>query len=125
MPEETIGNKIDRLYATRAKRLALEKDVNALKLEEDLLGKELIGDLDGLGMEAARGSTAMFSIAKKVVADVEDWNKVYEFIKKDNAFDLLQRRLGTTAWKEYLDSGLLIPGTRELELTKYNLTKSR
>jgi hypothetical protein len=121
----TVGELIDELFETRTLRLVLEKKAEALKKEEARLSDFLIGELKQQDTTAMRGHQAMFSIKKVVVPSVLDWPKVFEFIKENDAFSLVQKRIGVQSWNEYNDSGLVVPGTEALELDKYSLTKSK
>lgn len=122
---KSVGALIDELYATRLTRIALEREADELKKEEARLSKFLTEELKSLDMQAVRGQTAMFSISQKVVPNVIDWPSLYEFIKENNAFTLLQKRIGVISWGEYMDSGLVVPGTEPLEVDKYSLTKAK
>lgn len=124
MPK-TIGELIDELYATRTARLVLEKKADDLKKEEKRLSDFLIEELKQNDTTAMRGHSAMFSIKVVVVPSVLDWPKVFDFIKQENAFSLVQKRIGVQSWNEYNDSGIVVPGTEALELDKYSLTKSK
>jgi translation elongation factor EF-Ts len=119
-----LGAAIDKAYECRSERIALEKQVTALKKTEEALKEEIAAALEAAGLEAARGSIAMFSYSKKVVPSVFDWDAMHDFVRDNNAFQLLQKRISVAAWTEYADSDLIIPGTEPLELAKYNLTKA-
>jgi hypothetical protein len=46
------------------------------------------------------------------LATVVDWSQVHEFIRSQNAFYLLQRRINSAAWRELAaERGEPIPGT--------------
>ena len=125
MDSRSIGSLTDELYEIRSQRLALEKEADGLKSRESAISSYLIKRLQADDTEAVRGTKAMFSLSHKVVPEVLDWESLYSFIVDNHAFSLLQKRIGSMAWGEYLDSGLVVPGTAALEVTKYNLTKTR
>ena len=125
MSENKLGSLIDSLYEKRAKRLALEKEAAIIKREEAELSGIIGGKLAELELDSARGAKATFTPTKSIVTTVVEWENVYDFIIKDNAFDLLQKRISSTAWGDYLDSGLLVPGTEPFEKISYSLTKAK
>jgi hypothetical protein len=47
---------------------------------------------------------------------VNDWEEVYKYIKANDAFDLLQRRLTETAVKLRWDDGIRLPGIETLRV---------
>ena len=78
--EMSIGEQIDTLYEARQKRLALEKQVEALKREETQMRQSIMIKLDEIGLAKASGNLATSGITTKVVPEVEDWDEVYRFI---------------------------------------------
>jgi len=120
----TIGEKIDKLYAKRAERLALEKTVEAMKAEEAVLREEIIHALHDVGLASARGGAATATIKKSISPIVADWDQVYTYIKENNRFDLLHQRITVQAWKDLLNDGILIPGTESFNKEDLSLTKA-
>lgn len=125
MTERTPGALIDELYALRAARLKLQRDVDALKAEEQTLKNKIIEELDQLGLARGSGATATAGITTALQPYVEDWDAVYKYIVDHNIFNLLQRRLSTTTWRELVESGIHVPGTFVTEVRDISLTKSR
>ena len=121
----TIGELIDKLYLLRQQRLLVEKDVEALKAEESALQTFLIEELKEQKLEFAAGSKARFGVKQAKEPTVKNWDKLYDFIYGDKAWAVLQRRVSSATWKEYLDSGILLPGTEKFEVTKVSITKVR
>jgi hypothetical protein len=121
---KTIGELIDEVYSLRSTRLLLEKEVTLLKQEEARLSKFIGDELIETGCSAMRGSIANFSYKKSTVPGVEDWNQVYNFVEQDHAFSLLGRAISIPTWRDYKESGVLIPGTYEIEKIKYSITKA-
>jgi hypothetical protein len=76
------------------------------------------------GLEKGSGKSATASIKKTIVPVVEDWKKTYAYIHKNKAFELLHRRLASTAWSEVIEAGGKVPGVAALEVEDLSLTKS-
>lgn len=119
----SLGNLIDSLYETRTERLQLQKEIDRLAGEEKQLQLRIHSMLQEAGLERASGHRANFSYKTEVQPLVEDWEQYFSFVADTKAFVLVQKRVGVTAWKEYRDNGLIVPGSRELELPVYSLTK--
>jgi len=123
MVEETLGELIDRRYELRATRMALDKEVQALKKDERALDDEVLEKLKEVGLEKASGHIASMGINSVTVGTVEDWDKVHEFIRERNFFHMLERRLSQPAYRELLDLEKGVPGITPTVLTKLSLTK--
>ena len=122
---KSVGSIIDELYVMRLTRSALQKEADKIKAQETELSKFLITELEDAESTAMRGKKAMFSISKKVVPTVEDWNQVYAFVKETDAFDLFPRSINASAWTDRLENRILVPGTAEFTVTKSSLTKAK
>ena len=60
----------------------------------------------------ARGRSATATLNEEELATVTDWDRVHEFVRSQNAFFLLQRRMNSAAWREAAaERGEPIPGT--------------
>jgi hypothetical protein len=124
MSSKTVGEIIDEIYTVRALRLNLEKEIATLKKRESDLSKFVGDELIEMGSTAMRGNIANFSYKVNVIPKTEDWNRVYEFVKKEDAFGLLGRSISVPVWREYKEHGLLVPGTAPIEMVKYSITKA-
>jgi hypothetical protein len=118
------GTLIDRLYKVRARRLALQKDVEDLKSEERLAEQEIYSLLDAQGLRKATGAIASFSWKEVPVPSVGDWSKLHDFIMKNDAFELLQKRVSVEACRERWDDGLEIPGVERIGKVEFSLRAS-
>lgn len=95
----------DLLYATREKRLALQRLAERHQELETALSEHFILTLPRSDATGISGRVARVQITIKAVPQVEDWDKLYAYIKKNGAWELLQRRLGEKAAQERLEAG--------------------
>ena len=100
----------DLLYTTREERLALQKKVDELKALESRIKEFFIDTLPKSQATGVAGKLARVTVVQKSSPMVEDWEAFYTYVKKNNAFDLMQRRLSDTAVKERWEDGKTIPG---------------
>lgn len=121
----SIGNLIDGLYDLRTQRLAIEKQVEELKARETATKEEILFLLKESGLEGAKGETATASIQYKIKPNVTDWDAVYSYIRDNDMFALLQKRLTTTLWAALQEDGITVPGTEPIAITDLSLTKSK
>lgn len=119
-----IGLLIDGLYDLRAQRLAIEKQVAELKARETATKEEILSILNEQGLNGAKGSVATAAVTHKTVPLVTDWEKVYTFIRDQDMFALLQKRLTASLWSALAEDGVAVPGTKPQSVTDLSLTRS-
>lgn len=123
-PTLTLGQAIDNLYAARAARLAKAKEVKDLQVLETIAKAQVLQMLNATGLAKASGMTATASITTEDIPFIKDWEAVHEYIKINDRFDLLQKRIGVVAWRDLFKDGILVPGTEPAVDTDISLTKS-
>ena len=121
----TLGQAIDKLYEARAARLAKAAEVKELQAAESVAKANVLKLLRDTGLEKASGKVATASITTEDIPFIKDWDKIHEYIRVNNRFDLLQRRIGVVAWRDLFNDGILIPGTEAGVDTDISLTKSK
>lgn len=120
---KTIGACIDTLYQLRQKRGGIERQADVIKEKEGELEKHILDTFTKTDLDGARGKLAVAGIAQSTVPTVKDWDKLYAYIKKEGAFDLLQRRVSSSAYCERLDVEEVVPGVEPFTLIKLSLKK--
>ena len=120
-----LGVRIDTLYDLSAQRLAIEKQVEELKASETQMKEAILSTLREANLEGAKGSVATAAIQYKIKPNVTDWDAVYTFIREQDMFALLQKRLTTTLWTALQDDGITVPGTEPIPVVDLSLTKSK
>jgi hypothetical protein len=123
-PTLTLGQAIDNLYAARAARLAKAKEVKDLQVTEAIAKAQVLQMLNDTGLAKASGMTATASITTEDIPFIKDWEAVHAYIKINDRFDLLQKRIGVVAWRDLFKDGILVPGTEPAVDTDISLTKS-
>lgn len=125
MEELSIGQTIDKLYALRAERLALSKQIEDMKAQESKLRVIIITQLRDIGLDGGKGSLATASITTSREARVTDWHALWNWMKEHDAFDMVQKRVAVTAARARWDEGVAIDGVEEFELDDLSLTKRK
>lgn len=99
--EELLNN----IQALKIKRDTVTEmyDVEIQKLSDELGAK--LGEGNGLKTDAA-----IAYWQKNTKVDVKDWNAVMEYVAKNNAFDVLQKRISPAQMKARIDAGAVIAG---------------
>ena len=125
---KTHGACADLLYATRADRLALAKDLAVLEAKEFQLKLHLINSLPKSDSSGVAGKVARVTISTKTVPTVKDWNKLYKYmasqvVKNPGIFGMLQRRVNDKAIKEMWDARVKVPGVEPYDAPTVGINK--
>lgn len=118
-----LGTAIDKLYELRSQRLDVEKVVKTMKSDELALRVHIKQMLDSINLDGAKGSAATAVVITSVDPVAKDWLQIYEFIRENDAFDMLQKRLSSMAVKERWESGILVPGIEKFDNWDLSITK--
>ena len=87
------------------KRLrALEAKVREEKETQVSLQADFLQAMELVGTTTYNSGLATISMVETEVARVQDWEQLYSYIKENNAFDLLQRRVSNPAWRDRLEN---------------------
>lgn len=122
--KENIGEMVDRLYAMRADRLELQRQADDTKKNEVLLRQTIIAALKEQGLAAARGNVATGSIKKEDIPKLENSDKFFAYVKKNDAWHLLHKRVTIEAWRELHEAGKKVPGVEAIPTEDLSLTKA-
>jgi hypothetical protein len=122
-----LGACIDLAYTARAERIDKQREFDAvieeMKSRESEIKDHIINTFAKSDIDGAKGSICSASITRSVVPHVKDWPLVYKFIEKTKAWDLMERRMNKTAFRDRLTEGVKIPGVEAFEMVDLSLTK--
>jgi hypothetical protein len=123
---KTLPELADAYYITMQERLAMDKEAARLKEREVLFKELLIANLPLSQATGVAGKVARVTIKAKVRAKIVDWEKTYEYIKKNwakGAYGLLQRRLNEAAVAEMWEKGQQLPGVEPEQYKSISYSK--
>jgi hypothetical protein len=115
----TLDEKIDELKTVKQQIKDLNQELKEIKEREDEIARDLIREMEEVGLKRMANESATISVATENVPDVTDWDAFYEFISNNQAFELLHKRVSATAFRE-LSQTQEVPGVQTRELTKLN-----
>lgn len=119
----SLGARVDRLQYLDSKRDGLMAQVKEIESEYSALENLLLSEIPKDDLEGATGKVAQVKIERKTVPNAKDWDAVYSYIKKTGAFDLLQKRLSSSACNERWAAKRAIPGVEPFVRISLKLTK--
>ncbi len=120
---KTQGQRADFYYAADAHRKEINRDAKVMEEFLAKLGKWFIAQLPENNATGIAGKVARIQIKKDVVPRVVDWPKFYAHIKKNNAFEFLNRAVNVKSVKERWDAGKAVPGVDKFDIKKVSITK--
>lgn len=120
---KTLGACIDLMYKLKQERAVIEKSSETIKAQENEIEVHLLDSFGKSDLEGARGKLAVAGVNISTVPTVKDWDKLYAYILKNKAWDLLQKRASATAFRERWDDEVVIPGVEAFTVIKLSLKK--
>ena len=119
----SMGRCADLYSDVRSLRLAMEKEVEAIKAREHEIREHIIANLSKSDDTGAAGLRYRAQIVVKDVPRAVDWPAVHKYIQKSGRFDLLQKRLGEKAVMDMAEQGEAIPGIEVVKVPDVSITK--
>lgn len=96
-----IGAQIDALWELRERKRALEAQVTEINIAIDTKERALLDTMDQQQTTRGAGEKATVTVRESIVPQVHDWDEFWKFIRRNNAFELLERRPAVAAFREH------------------------
>lgn len=124
---KTLGACVDLAYQLRSERLEfqrkMEADLEDMKAAEKEINDHIINTFKKSEIDGAKGKLCTAALIPFTAPNVKDWPKVFEWIAKNKAWDLMEKRMARVAYRERLDIGQEIPGVERYDGVTLSLTK--
>lgn len=121
---ESIGRCADLYHETRELRLAMDKEVASVKARENEIREHIINSLSKSNDTGASGLKYRAQIVQKRTFRVLDWGVLHSWVRKNDRFDVLQKRLNETAAKDFEEAEKrTLPGTEPVNVIDVSVTK--
>lgn len=109
---QTLGATIDQYRALYDERAELNAQSKELTRQMEELEPVLLGRLEELGIDSAKGKCASVRVEVNTIPVVEDWDEFYQYIGETDSWYLLERRPTMKAYQEIVAAGVEVPGVR-------------
>lgn len=116
----TIDDLLTELHSTRTELKRLQEIESKLKKTKNELETQIAINLKDQGIDQVGNDMCTVSIKKEIVPTVENWDSVHQHIIDTGQFELLQKRMSATAYRELQQMGQGVPGVTATELTRVN-----
>lgn len=122
------GRCADLYHDVRELRLLMEKEVEWIAAREREVREHLIASLSKGADTGAAGLRYRAQVVSKPEVRVSEerggWGAVFAWIRKNDRFDMLQKRLAAKAVDEWCaDNGRELPGTETIQVPSLSITK--
>ena len=115
-----LDDKMNMLNDTRQELKKLQAQEKTLKDTQNYLEAEIAADMAKQGLTQTGNDVCTISLKTETVPTVEDWDVLHQHISDTGRFELLQKRMSATAYRELLAMAQTVPGVRSTELTRVN-----
>jgi hypothetical protein len=121
----SLGAQIDSLYRLRETIREVNEKLKDLEEQKRALEETIVGEMDVLQVDKSAGKLGSVTISEQEIASIEDWDAFNAFIKRNNYFFLLQRRVNNAPYRELLAErkNKPIPGAKTIVKRSLNLRK--
>lgn len=121
-PTTERNAKIKQRHKLELERKKLSTQLKGLEDQISELDAELIQSLQDSDEEQVKISGGIgIKLVSSTVPSVKDWDAFYAWIKKNNAFWMLERRPSVTGYRDTLAAGKAIPGVESFTKIKLGL----
>ncbi|WP_075881493.1 hypothetical protein [Vreelandella massiliensis] len=117
----TLGELIDQREQLRDQKRALTGELKGVDAQLYANEEALLEALDAAGLEHAKIDGVSVSVSEQTMPSVTDWDSLYDFIKQNDAFYMLQRRVSTGPYREMLQMEQDVPGVEPYVQRKVNM----
>ena len=111
-----------KLLEEQKKLRELEQQLSLQKSLVEELKQKTLTEMEVIGTNTFNNDYGTLSVVKTEVPNVTDWPALYDHILKSGSFDLLQRRITSSAWRDRVMEGLEVPGVEPFEKTTLRVT---
>ena len=120
MSDRKLNDIMDELTTIRKQESDIQASQKKLRLRRNDLESEIMWKMEEQGLDQIANDLCTISKKKEIVPTVEDWDALHQHILDTRQFELLQKRMSATAYRELLQMDMSVPGVKATELTKIN-----
>lgn len=116
MSEEVKVDELMKMYRSELDRKQLLENEHKAKIKEidvrlEKLSTLIKAQMDSVGLDTAKTPYGTMTWGIKVHVNISNTDEFFQYVVDNNRFDLVQKRISSTAAMKLIDSGVHIPGT--------------
>lgn len=120
---KTLGACADALYELQQKRREIQKQIDEIEAQESAIKNHIVEALPKSESTGVSGKLANVKVVPKEKVIPTDWDKLLPWIAKNDAWDILQRRLNEKAIKDRWEGKKKVPGVDKMTVKTVSVTK--
>ena len=105
-----IADLTENLKRIRVKITDFNNQAKSLTKDKEEIEKLLIDEMDKVNTDTISNAFGTFKRTATKMPQVEDWEAVHKYIRENDAFYLMYKRIGQVAYQELIDAGSTVPG---------------
>ena len=118
--KQTMDELLTELTEVRTSLKGLQEKERGFKSRKMELEAKIVSTLKQQGIDRVGNDGCTVSIKEEIVPTVQNWDEVYKYLIQTKQFELIQKRMSATAFRELLQMGMNVPGVKATELTRVN-----
>jgi hypothetical protein len=111
-----IKDLIDEFVATKNAREELSARVKEMTEKLGRLEGDIMALMSDAGINQAASDKASCTMKLSKHPAIKDWQAFYGYVQQTGQFELLHKRLSSTAFRERWEAGEVIPGTESSDV---------
>ena len=115
-----LNDLLSEVTKLRSQIKTVQAEEKLLKTQQRELESQISIRMQEQGLDKISNDVCTISLKNEIVPTVEDWDALHQHIIDTNQFELLQKRMSATAYRELIAMEPSGPGVRSTELTKVN-----
>ena len=115
-----LNDLLSEVTKVRTEIKSVQAEEKLLKTQQRELESQISIRMQEQGLDKISNDVCTISLKNEIVPTVEDWDALHQHIIDTNQFELLQKRMSATAYRELITSGMDVPGVKSTELTRVN-----
>ena len=124
-PAAKVGILIDRLYQQDLAIRKVEKALRDEKAKREEIQNSLLDSMNANKLHGARGRLATAFVSEQKHPKIVSYQKFWGYVVKHQAYDLLQKRVASTAYYDRRENGERVPGVKTFRQTKISVRKAK
>ena len=115
-----LNDLLSEVTKLRSQIKTVQAEEKLLKTQQRELESQISIRMQEQGLDKISNDVCTISLKNEIVPTVENWDDLHEHIVKTGQFELLQKRMSATAYRELITAGMDVPGVISTELTRVN-----
>jgi hypothetical protein len=120
---KALAEKADQYYLLNKRRLAAQKEVDAIETEEKTLKAELIASIELAEAQGVAGKVCRVTVVTKAKPTLRDFDALLTHCKRRNEWDLIRHAISEEAVKQRWAVGKEVPGVESFAVTTLSVNK--